>query len=184
VTILQVCRESLTCCSGQDVQPLLYDVQEDALPLLYLVRCVRLLQASPAESRHCPTPSQGSSALQERQVLRGADGGVCCFTVTLARPTVTFDDASLLQVSFLLAESSSRHPAVEKVAVRCPSSMIGVKHIRSHCFIVACWALHYQNLLHPSLACRCRPWIGLACCHAGCGGRRTESRTVEDLAQI
>ena len=58
-----------------------------------------------ALSRHCPTFSQGNFALQERQELRGADGATCCFTVTLVRPTVTFDDASLLKVSMLLAAS-------------------------------------------------------------------------------
>ena len=36
--------------------------------------------------------------LQEKQELRGADGEVCCFTVTLVRSTVTFDDGSLLEV--------------------------------------------------------------------------------------
>jgi len=35
--------------------------------------------------------------LQEKQELRGADGAACCFTVTLARSTVTFHDDSLLQ---------------------------------------------------------------------------------------
>ena len=44
--------------------------------------------------------------LQEKQELRGADGAVCCFTVTLARSAVTFDDASLLKASVCASSTS------------------------------------------------------------------------------
>ncbi len=58
------------------------------------------LGTQPRASTSAPeNGGSGVTILQEKQELRGADGAVCCFTVTLARSAVTFDDDSLLQAS-------------------------------------------------------------------------------------
>ena len=58
------------------------------------------LGTQPQASTSAPAAGAGVTILQEKQELRGADGTVCCFTVTLARSTVTINDDSLLQASF------------------------------------------------------------------------------------
>ena len=92
--------QDMLCCYGRcNITPLRINASRRERAF-----CAVLLMLQ-APARSLTTLTKAAVALQERQELRGADGSVCCFTVTLARPTVTFDDERLLEVGFSTAEA-------------------------------------------------------------------------------
>ena len=114
------------------------------------------LGTQPRTSTSAPEGGAGVTILLEKQELRGADGAVCCFTVTLARSTVTFDDDSLLQVRLSKAVfTESNAPTF------CAMVLMPIKNPAFDTFI-----------LSPTLL------------HAGSRGRCATSRTAEALAPV
>lgn len=103
--VLRTCR-CHDCCVPcmQSCSQLYLKLAESERGIVLILKPVAVLwcrEALGTEPRASTSGAEcaGVTILQEKQEVRGAEGAVCCFTVTLARSMVTFDDSSLLQAS-------------------------------------------------------------------------------------